>query len=262
MESVWNAMIIVGVVAMVAMVVAMVMWKLLPNSNLASFNGKHWKFGGAFAGFVFVWVYGITLIWNNVEQLKELENTGIVAEVIDPPNERQRYKKLFSDLDENSPFIAFNAPFVVEERGSKVFWDDAMKVHVSRYKSGVNSRYLFFDSGSYERATAFFTKLKEEMKKEKMGDEIFNQQIEIAELVDEMPVPCNSFFLTIQNKKKVVIFYPEPYKSDGVPDRVIVLVGANKLYDKYWKVFDGMFAKARKLSDEDFRRRDPKFKGY
>ena len=69
--------------------------------------------------------------------------------------------------------------------------------------------------------------------------------------------PCHAFFLATKNNKKVVIYYPDPYRDgqDGMPNVVIKVTDADKLYQKFkerfWKDYDNADAVKRQTEQNE-----------
>lgn len=233
----WQGPIILTFFTLLSLLVAFVLWKFLPGTSEASFQGKKWKLGGSFAGFVFAMYMMNNLyidIENNINTSKR-QNIADQLSLIGSPDTAPAYKKLFRDLDTGSDFLAFNAPFRVE---SLVGLEESAQLHAKRYiEDNIHSKYIFLDKVSYQRGLKFFNVLKNTIGKEK-----FNKHVNYV-LWEDAPISsCNSYFITKKDNKEVFIFYPNPHgqQAVGIPEYVVIITGAIKK-NKIWSIYKTKF---------------------
>ena len=256
----WQATLLFIVIIIVALIVSISMWKVLPQANFASYEGKQWKLGGAFAAFIAVsgvGVYMIEYIIDNLlkneiverdDKIKDLnklinkyendKNERENIDVINPSENITEYRRLFANLDNNSEFYGYNAPFALEKTKRSGLDKETVITHVKRYTKGIKSNYLFFREDGYERAIKFFEKVKKQGK----SDKEFEYNVKIQTMFDtESEIkPCHAFFLAKQNGKHIIIYYPDPYSegNNGVPDFVIKITGSESIYKEFLDIFD------------------------
>lgn len=166
-------------------------------------------------------------------------DSPIQATVVYPPDEKDRYNKLFdgfSDCD----FLAFNPPFAVE-RMDKVT-KEALRTHKRRYASNVRSRYLFFDKKSYDNAERFFSELAK-----RIGQDKVDQNIERVYWESAPEAPGYTFFVGTRGtkeKKAVVVLYPKVAHT-GVPEVAIHIEGAQPLLTLLRSFFEKQYEAAK-----------------
>lgn len=168
------------------------------------------------------------------EQYRQLasELPPVSANVHLKPRDEKAYRKLFEGFTE-CDFIAYCAPFRMESR-TKRKRKESLKVHLKRYKEGVNSRYLFYDKDSYELAVNFFKDLQKQV--------TLAGKIELR-CLPEQSSPAYTYFGGTRGKKEDprCILYPSVALKQGLPDAVIVIDGDHHLlgilsdhFDREW----------------------------
>lgn len=209
------------VYVLIALFVALTLWLILPEDNQANINIHQWEFGGAFAGFAFVWwsLRRAGLIEEMIQAAKQTVQAGIKLK----PTSGGGYNELFDGFT-NCDFYAFNPPFRLEESGDHLF-EEAIATHVRRYSEcGVKSRYLFFDKASYERAMHFFQEVERRIGPGRLiGEEKY---ITIRLWENPPQLPGYTFFTGSKEEKPFCIFYPSAAMRDGLPEAIIYVEGA------------------------------------
>ncbi len=240
----WYAPSILAFYTALSLIVAFVLWKFLPGSNAATFEGKKWKLGGSFAGFIFT-MYVMNSTYTSIEErIIQTQNniSDVKLELIGSPGKSDEYSQLFYDLQPGSNFLAFNPPFEVEKN---VGMEKSVAAHAKRYMiDKVNSRYIFLNQTSYQNALNFFALLKK-----KIGEETFSRHIKYV-LWEDAPISsCNTYFISEKGDKKVFIFYPNPHgKSEqGIPDYVVAIKGDSSVWEKYEIKFNRLWSRANEI---------------
>ena len=237
----WQAVLIQGFFTVISLFAAIILWKMLPKSNFASYDGQHWKLGGAFAGFVLTW--GLLHYFSQDTLAEMTPDTGIVSEILNPPINKVKYGKLFQGFDRDSNFYAYNAPFEVEK--DRQVWDDALAAHSDRYvERRVHGKYLFYEPVSFRNAVTFFRELRK-----KIGAVVFDRHIEIRYYENAPILPCNSFFMMKKEGKDRLVFYPHPNIRGQVPSMVLRVTGAENLNAYYRTFFELSWRKAKPINN-------------
>ena len=151
------------------------------------------------------------------------KSSNIAAAVVYPPNEKERYEKLFKGFDADRGYIAYNPPFEVEFTAPHVL-QKAVEINAERYNSRTESMYLFFTEQSFLRAQKFFTKVSLEVDKD------LDQIVEKIFWKDTKELPGFTFFLGYKKGLPVIILYPRAVMEEGIPKAVIYIVGAEDLH--------------------------------
>lgn len=203
-----------------ALLVALILWLILPESSQAKISTHEYEFSGAFAGFLTVW-----LLLRRAGLLEEMIQTArqpVRAGIILTPSKKEEYNALF-DSFENCDFYAFNPPFELEGEPGEHLFQEAVSTHEKRYlEGGVKSRYLLFGQKRYDRAKTFFQRLENRLGKEKM-----EECIKILHWKNPLEVPGYTFFIGYKGKEKpFCIFYPSAAMRGGLPEAVIYIEGA------------------------------------
>jgi uncharacterized RDD family membrane protein YckC len=101
----WKMVLTQVIYVAVSLGVALTLWTVLPNASQAFVNFKGWRFGGAFAGFVFT----LWFLYKQGQTMSDkLATSRVSAEVVYPPTEKQRYSDLFEGFTARDYFYAFN----------------------------------------------------------------------------------------------------------------------------------------------------------
>lgn len=244
LKEYWTVLFTQAIYVFLALSVAMILWTYLPEASSASFEGKQWKFSGAFAGFAFVLIY-----LNRTGLVKEGRRTAfspVKAGILLTPSEIKKYNSLFDDFAD-SDFYAFNPPFRLEGDPGENLFEDALKTHEKRYIEGkVKSQYLFYDKSSYERAELFFNKLDERIKGK-------FEKYPIKKIFWENPpeVPGYTFFIGHKKgNKPYCIFYPTVGMKDGLPQVIIHIEGAEDFLTILLRHFKKNWNQAKINSDK------------
>lgn len=239
----WIVILTQVIYVAVSLVIALVLWTVLPEASEASISIKQWKLGGAFAGFAFTWMF-----LHRTGPIKaariasdRLVTSRVHAAVVYPPTEKQRYKDLFDGFN-NCDFYAFNPPFQVEQVGA-MLRSEALEVHQRRYKSNVKSRYLFFQHQSYADAEEFFSRLAQTIGRQELED-----NVEHVYWPNPQEVPHYTFFLGYKDGKSCIILYPQAVMRDGIPEAVLHIEGADEFHGILERFFLAQWREARKHS--------------
>ena len=214
-----NILLIQVVYVLIALFVALTLWLILPEDNQAKINVHQWEFGGAFAGFVFVWLIlrKAGLLEEMIQTAKQTVKAGIKLK----PTSEDEYNELFDGFT-NCDFYAFNPPFRLEESGDRLY-EKAIATHVRRYREGgVKSRYLFFDDASYERAMRFF----QEVRKRSGLVRLFEENVNVRFYKNCPQLPGYTFFTGYKKGIPFCIFYPTVAMHEGLPEAIICVEGA------------------------------------
>lgn len=127
------------------------------------------------------------------------EPSQISADVLFRVRNMKEYNRLFEGFTECS-FIGYQAPFELEkEEHRKRVYKGALKTQLKRYEEGVESRYLFLDRASYDRAVSFFKKLQERA---------FQKGVTLAGKIElrclpEQSSPTYTYFCGKRGKKRI-----------------------------------------------------------
>lgn len=220
----WIVVFTQGIYVLIALFVAWVLWKYLPEVNEAFFTFGPVRGGGAFAGFAFVWWFLYKTGPINAAKLVTIQ--GIQAGIILTPSKKEEYNALFGGF-KNYDYYAFNAPFKLEGQPGDHLFEEALATHEKRYlEGGVKSHYLFFDKDSHDRAQSFFQRLEGRLGKEKL-----KESIKILNWKNPREVPSYTFFIGYKGKKPVCIFYPSAAVHEGRPEAIIYIEGAEDFFN-------------------------------
>lgn len=213
-----NILMIQLVYVLTGLLVALTLWLILPEDSQARINAHQWEFGGAFAGFAFVW---LTLRSAGLlDQMLQSAQQTVQAGVKLKPTTHEEYNDLFDGFT-NCDYRAFNPPFALEESGDQLY-KEAIATHVRRYRDeGVKSRYLFFDEASYERATRFFQEVGKGIGQDRLAESVTVRLWE-----KPPPLPRYTFFTGYKEGKPWCIFYPSVGMQEGLPQAIIYVQGA------------------------------------
>lgn len=170
---------------------------------------------------------------------KRLLESNVHAGVLLHPQRAETYEELFEGYT-RCEFIAYNAPFRLEERNKRVF-ERALDVQLKRYEEEVVSRYLFFERPSYDRAKGFFCKLAERASEKGIS---FGNKIELGYLGGQ--TPQYTYFLGYRSGIPRVILYPSATTEGGLPEAVIIVDGDENLRGILASHFQRQWDKARK----------------
>ena len=234
----WIVIFTQVIYVLIALFIAIILWKVLPKVNEAVFSIGPFRGGGAFAGFAFVWWFlHKTGPIKSAKRVVDLSSRlPVQATVVYPPTEKNRYNRLFDNFSD-CDFYAFNPPFQVEHATKKIL-KESLKTHKKRYESNVSSHYLFFDKESYENASHFFDELAKQI-----GQEKVDKDIERIYWVNAPEVPGYTFFIGKKQGKAAIVLYPRAVMENGIPRAVIYIEGAEELHSilhvfflKQWNV--------------------------
>lgn len=235
-QSYWAAIGTQILYTALGLTVALVLWTVLPESNLARFESNHWRFGGAFAGFVAV--QGLLYRYGPIRHANEGARGRVRADVLLNPTQNKEYDRLFKGFGRTT-FHAFNPPFKVEGTPGEPRFENALDAHEERYRSNVVSKYLFFDAESHDRAMRFFDALEGRIGK-KMRDECI--RVRLAE--SEEP-PAYTFFTGDRKGAPACVFYPSGAMRNGLPQAVFLIEGAGGLVGILEQHFDTFWSQER-----------------
>ena len=215
----WIVLLTQVIYVLIALAVALVLWTFLPKVNEAVFGIGPFRGGGAFAGFAFVWWFLHKT--GSIKEAKQAAKQALRAGIILTPSKKEEYNALFDGFT-NCDFFAFNPPFKVEGEPGDHLFEEALATHVKRYRQGgVKSRYLFFDKPSYDRAQSFFQRLESRLGKEKL-----EESIKTVNWQNPSEVPGYTFFIGYKGGYPYCIFYPSAAMSEGLPEAIIYIEGA------------------------------------
>ena len=216
-EEYRNIILIQLIYVLIALFVALVLWLIFDDVQ-ANINIHGWELGGAFAGFIFVWLSlrRVGLLDEMMRRAKRTVQAGIKLK----PTNKDEYNVLFDGFT-NCDFYAFNPPFKLEESGDHLY-ENAIVTHVKRYREcDVKSRYLFFDKAGYERAMCFFQEVER-----RIGPDGPKDCITIKFWENPPQLPGYTFFTGYKEGKPFCIFYPTVAMRDGLPALIIWIEGA------------------------------------
>lgn len=228
-----DVVIIQLVYVLTGLLVALTLWLILPGDSQARINAHQWEFGGAFAGFAFVWL----TLWRQ-GLLQQMLLSTVQADITLKPENHEQYNHLFDGFT-GADYKAFNPPFILEESGD-LLYEEAIATHVTRYKEGVKSRYLFFDEASYKRGTRFLQEVGKEIGQDRLAESVTVRLWE-----KPPPLPPYTFFTGHKKGKQACIFYPSVGMDEGRPQAIIYVQGKNELRSALEKEFDKQWRQAK-----------------
>ncbi|NOY51205.1 MAG: hypothetical protein GXO88_11685 [Chlorobi bacterium] len=151
-----------------------------------------------------------------------INDLPVKAQVINAPNEKGRYKKIFDGFD--GDFFAFNPYFQVEGIADKLY-EEAISLHVKRYKNNkTKSKYLFFDKKAFESGRNFFNDIDSKNPNLKLKTKVKSVFAQI-----DGYKPDYTFFIGYKKGKSCIILYPKALLNNGLPSAVIYIEGAEDI---------------------------------
>jgi hypothetical protein len=189
----YNLLIIIGMLSLLFLSIGGVTWLFIKNPNLLS-SGHD----------------------------VNINDLPVKAQVINAPNEKGRYKKIFDGFD--GDFFAFNPYFQVEGIADKLY-EEAVSLHVKRYKNNkTKSKYLFFDKNAFESGRIFFNNIDTKNPKLKLKTKVKTVFVEM-----DGNKPDYTFFIGYKKGKSCIILYPKALLNNGLPSAVIYIEGAEDI---------------------------------
>ncbi len=216
-----HVIIVQAIYATIALLVALVIWGVLGeyDNRVEGSLPDGWRVGGPIGGWVLVWL--LLSRQHVIEKLAEAAGVSVKADILLSPTQAKEYSLLFENFNE-CDYVAFNAPFQVEEAGDRLY-DKALAIHQQRYQTDkVRSRYLFYNRDSFTRAVKFFKKLKD-----RMGAEDVEKSVKLR--MSGGSEPGYAYFVGEKDGIPTCVIYPAARFRGGLPDAVICFENASNL---------------------------------
>jgi len=176
-----------------------------------------------------------------IERLAEAAGVSVKADVILSPTQAKEYSRLFNNFNE-CDYVAFNAPFQVEETGDRLY-DKALEIHHKRYRTDhVRSRYLFYNRDSFTRAVRFFEELQDYMGADDVEKSVRLRMVGSSE-------PGYTYFVGEKDGIPTCVIYPAARFQGGLPDAVIYLENASNLVALLTRDFNARWRDAEASED-------------
>lgn len=187
---------------------------------------------------VMAWIRPYSLYGRTTDEARRVR-----ADIVLTPTERKKYDTLFRGFSD-SDFYAFNPPFKVEGEPGDSQFQAALETHETRYRSGVKSKYLFFDRESYSRAQLFFQKLEQRLGKDRLQTVEGEPVIKCVLWKKAKQTPRYTFFIGHKKKRPTCILYPSVSMRGGLPEAVILIEGDDNLLSIMRRYFQEQWEQA------------------
>lgn len=219
----WNVILIQLVYVAAGLAVAITLWKVLPEANHAAIDIKQWKFGGAFAGFVFVF---LTLLKTGpakdvLADVRALQQNPNHIKVLENSNEITQKEKIFSGFSDSDCY-EFYIPPTMELNDSAA--NSKIKLEIQQTLQRNCRLHILTDSKkSYDEKMIFYREIGAEMRKDLFQDTVKIKYLAKAEL------PQLRFVLGRKNNVPVIIMY--------VKNMIVYIEGSEELFFALKKTF-------------------------